>query len=303
MYKLACIARKVCCFLLSAVFIFGCGSKEDSTPSTPVPAPAPKTLIASANPKPGEVALPPMEVLYEQWMNAATSGDINIDTQKLSVIAGLVGQYEGGYGLFLDLIANPDEDPHLKMLAATSMSQFVFPEDTARLVEMTQAELDATTRACAAHLLSSIPEPEQAGKDRLKELMQDESVQIRVATVLALAARGDIDAINSLNPLWKEDGLNPSQRTSILLSLPDAGPEVYRDMYLDAVQMQDLSTQLRLNLIEQLSLLSDEEVKSVLEKIGADDPDEEVRLMAQGAAAAIEARTEAPLDSGSGGNN
>jgi HEAT repeat protein len=277
-------------FVLLAALLSGCGGQEDAVPPAP-----PQPLIASADPKPGEAALPPMDVLYDQWLQAATSEDENVDPQKLSVLAGLVGQYEEGYDLFFELIGNPETEPHLKMMATISMAQFVFPEDTSRLVEMTQPELDETTRGCAAHLLCSIPEPEEAGKKRLRELMQDDSLHVRVATILALATKGDIDAINALSPLWKEEGLNVNQRTSILLTLPDAGPEAFRSIYLEAVQMQDLSPQLRLSLIEQLSLMSDEATLAVLEKVGADDPDEEVRLMAQGAAEAMKALMETPL--------
>lgn len=254
--------------VILALLCAGCGSSEPA-------APDPVAMRAD---------------LMRAWMELPKAGSANLDVGSACIIAQRLAQ-SGPEGLapLLDVLGDPQGDPVAKVLAVISLTPVMTPAMAPRLIEFTREGQETTTRACAANLLATLDLPEAV--TRMRELCGDKEQRVRVAAQLAMISRRDPEQIGQIAALWQDPSTNPSQRTQLILVLPDTNEQDYLSIFAEAVVNQELEPVARKRAAAALGRLGDAAALASLERCAASDPDPEVVSLATTAIEALKART------------
>lgn len=234
-----------------------------------------------------EAATP--EQLVDAFKQIAARGAGNWDLQSAqNIVIGLKASPRGVDPL-LDIVGDPQADKLAKVLAVICLSPEITPEMAPRLTEFTQPDKDATTRACATHLLGLVKTPEADA--RMQALIGDPEHTVRSAAILVLGAfRNDPAALAELPALWQDAETTNDDRNQILNMVSEEQVREHQELFKDALANQDLNIKARERLATVLGMVGDEAVLEVLDKVAAEDPHDSVKVMARGAADAIRAR-------------
>ena len=232
--------------------------------------------------------------LMAEWLELAkTSTRENPEIDRTSEIAGKLAELGwAAFGPLLDLVADPQSEPTIKVLAALSIRENLTVEMVPRIIQMTEEENEPTTRACAAELLGFIPE--ESAKKRLGQLKNDKERRVRFLAYRGLVNQDvqDTQAREDLQELWRQPDATPEERGHIVLALIN-GP-VFDSVWLlkEAVLDQEIAVQARLPAVRMLGRLGDEGCLDALTSCLEKDPNEEVRAAAENGIAAIKERPE-----------
>ncbi len=229
------------------------------------------------------------EALVEEWLELAKTAKENANNPRCFEIAGLLTAYgPDALAPLLDVVADPDSDPHAKLLATLCLEGAAHPEMLPRLIALTRPEHDGTTRACATKLLGRIQDPQTDAL--LKGLFEDPERRVRLAAWLGMTARGDAEARRALLEHYVRPDANLRERAAILSVLASHPQASDLRLLMVAVNDKGLTEDSRVLAVAALGRLGDPSVIEALRKCAEQEPEGAVRSMVETAIEALEAR-------------
>ncbi len=299
---------------LATALAVGCGSPEPEV-KTQAPAPATPVQERPAEPaappspsgtmiSPGVMFVAPMRVpddpeekaqkqaeLVARWHEAAkkTVKD-NVGNQECTVIAMNLRDF-GPEALLplVDVLADPEETAYIKVMTVECLKGLVHPIMITPLMPLVDAKCDATTRACATHLLGSIGTAE--AKPLLEKLVADPERRVRFAALRGLAMSGDPDRRQAFMDLWDDPETTLSEREEIGRVFANDVNHDKENVALLSQVVQDfeVDVSIRRLAVAALGRAGDPAAVPALKVAAEKDPDEYVREIAASAASVIEA--------------
>ena len=244
-------------------------------------------LAAGCWSKPPQVARTTPEELHRQWLQLADASVQDMDIATAQEIGSQLNE-AGRLDLILGTLGDASANPKSKLLAVVSLLPFVGPEMFPTLETYVGLDKEATTRACAAKLIGLIAT--DAARACLESLMQDTEHRVRVTATLMLARDGLPEAVTKLRELWTAPDTTASEKTELVLSIPETQLGLFQDILLTAAVNQELDQDSRARAITALGQYGDNTALAVLENSAANDPIPALRQMAAESLAALRER-------------
>ncbi|HEO71281.1 MAG TPA: hypothetical protein ENN80_08460 [Candidatus Hydrogenedentes bacterium] len=194
---------------------------------------------------------------------------------------------------FIDLIGDPHEDPFVKVMAVEALEGQAHPMLIPPLLPLTGEDHDATTRACATHVLGMLWTPQVQAL--LKKLADDPERRVRFAALRGLAKHGDRQARERFRELYSEPGVTVQERNVIAsVFANDIGRDAENvPIMCKVVQDMELAAMVRRLAVAALGRSRDPAAVPALEKAAEASPEEDIREIA-GAAMRLCQRPPAP---------
>ncbi len=232
------------------------------------------------------------EALVSEWRQLAESPQENLANPRCAEIASqLAARGLAGLQPLIDVLADPNADPHAKVLVVTSIQHLMQPALVPVLAELTKPTFDGTTRACATQLLAFGGSEADAA---LKALISDPEERVRMAALVALITRGDAEARAELVNMYQLPDTTVVQRERILLVVFDDPQPGDVPILAEAAGDGELDETTRTLAIATLGEVGDLSVVETLSQVG--EADEDFRGLADQAIASIRERTVSPDD-------
>ncbi len=92
--------------------------------------------------------------------------------------------------------------------------------------------------------------------------------------------------------IWNAPGTTAGEKEQLILALPEAMADEFRDIYIDAAKDRELSFTARMQAITMLGRLTHPDVAAALKECAEDEPVPDIRGVARTALEAVEARLE-----------
>lgn len=269
--------------LVLAVTVTGCGGKPPAKPARPA------------------------EELLAEWRRLASAGLAGLDAEAAVETARQLAA--GGperLNPLLDVIAENPGDPQAKVIAVISLAPVAGEAHQARLIEMTAGGEDRTTRANAAHLLTTLHSRGQAGPDaveRVRALYDDPDKYVAHAALLGMLSTGDPEAVERSLALWEEPAVTAPERGKIVQDFPLNLVLGHLELFGKAALDTELPPPARRHAVYLLSTLGNATILDALRTLAETEPDAELREMAAAGAAEVQRRidekiTVTPIGSG-----
>jgi len=264
--------------VVSALVICSCGSPQDT--------PAPQVLDS---PKRVESTSDPLE----QW-NAISDGvlaEMNIE-QAMDLVRQLAEQGAEKLDPIFAVLESSEKSPSAKVLAVISLSPYIKENHLDRLLALTKADKDATTRGCAINLLALITTP--AADQRIKELLNDPDSHVSKESALVLLRRDDTAAVEKAVALWKDPSTEDKDRNEIVLAFPTSRAKDHLFIYEDAVCNTGIDYIARSHAINILGMLGNRNSLAKIDACLASEQSPQVKQLLESAKKAIQSREEQP---------
>lgn len=174
----------------------------------------------------------------------------------------------GRVDLILGTLGDAAANPKSKLLAVVSLTPLVNNEMESQLIAFTAPEREATTRACAVKLLGFVDS--DSARDRLTTLMDDPEHRVCVTAVLMLLRTGAPEALAKVAEVWASPETHATERTELVLSLPEARLGDFVPVLMDAAVNPDMDYESRRRAITALGQLGDATAIPALEAVAAD---------------------------------
>jgi len=274
----------------------GCGGPQPG--KGPRPAPEPQSAAVETGTATSQPAAQPApqddsekkaqrrEALLADWKKAATSG--TPATGECQAIASQLRTL-GPEALLplLDIMADPQETPRVKVAAADSLDGLVHPLMLDRLTQMTGPENDATSRACATHLLGGCSSPKLL--PLLQKLASDPEKRVSFAALRGLAILGDPEGRKSFVALFDAPGTTVPEREQIgrVFSKDIMPSKENVPILIKILGDTQLSSDVRRLTVATLGTADDPAAIPALEAAAEKDPDQYIREIAGSAAKLI----------------
>jgi len=237
------------------------------------------------------------EDLIERWREEAERARTDPSSTACQVVAYKLRTIAPEALLpLIDILANPKEDPFIKVCVVKSVQGQAHPILTERLLALVGPEQDATTRACATHLLGDVPSEEVLAT--LRTLAHDPDRRIRLAALRGLVRGGDPEGRHGLAAMWDEPGSRVQERNEIGLTLANdiQHDKENADVMMKAITDFELDVAVRSGAVAALGRALDPKAIPALEISAEKDPDESVREIAASAINLIKARGNPPKE-------
>ena len=272
--------------LMACAGIFGCGEKAD----LPV---LPEDTLSSP------VAAGPDAILAE-WKTLIANPEEHQNDPRCQVLtAMLAAQAPERLNTMVDLLTDPATKPESKLVILFSLESVLTPELVARLLELTQPEVDGTVRSGVTMLLARSADP--AVDARFRELQDDEDRRVRLAALNALTLHGDEDARARLREMYFEEDTPAPFKERIALTfgmMPQTGDV---GVLSDAASFETLGNDTRTAVVSALAVLGEPEALPALRACADGEYPEDIKAIARDAVLAIEARNpEIATETGTG---
>ncbi|MBI5095169.1 MAG: hypothetical protein HZB26_22380 [Candidatus Hydrogenedentes bacterium] len=259
-------------------------SGNEAQPAGPG-ASAPQGEIQAADAQPAKSA----PELLQEWNTLAEAGETHLSNPRPREI-GMELKKLGPEHLtpILDVLGDPNSKPGAKALAMISLRAVATPDMAERLKAMCKPDQDGTMRACAADLLSHIPNADTMAF--LKTLTNDPEKRVRVASLIGLVGNGDADSRKGLIELYREADTNPRQKAAIILTVTDTASVADLPALSEAVADAALDVDTRKRVALVLGRIGDESVVEALTKCTDAPAPEALRGVATDAVTVIRSR-------------
>lgn len=225
----------------------------------------------------------------EVWHTQAISGrPISEIAQEVApLVEELAVQGEAGLLPLLDVIASRDETPQAKVLALIALTPHIrnFPRLSIRVVEITAAEYETTSRACATDMLGLFDLPET--NERLHQLLSDSESRVKVAALIVLMRREDPQALALIAETIQDDETSTEQKGDIALMMPASVVGQHLNLFVEVLLNPEMPLQIRRRAVNVLGDSGEESVVATLKQSADTDVDEVIRVMGSAAVAAI----------------
>ena len=161
---------------LAAGMLYGCNRSTEQPAPTQPGAPTTEQTIVPGQAPVGET----IEQMVERWKTLAKSATReNPLLTETSDLANEIAVRDPRVLLsLLDLVDDPQSTPYTKILATLSVMPVVGQQVAPRLIEMTKADKESTTRACATNMLRQIPSEEVTAV--LRQLKTDTEPRVQL---------------------------------------------------------------------------------------------------------------------------
>jgi len=190
----------------------------------------------------------------------------------------------------LDVIADPESTPDLKVFATETVVNEMRPPYLERLKTLTGKSHDATTRACATMLLAQMKDTEVTTE--LVGLAEDAERRVKMAAMVGLAQRGRDDMRQRIVDMYWDEGVTQAERERIVRSILENPAEKDFKILSDMMVRSETSAFVRTNIAHTYGRIGGSSVIEALELSMERTPDPSYRSMAQAAIQTIEAREE-----------
>lgn len=230
---------------------------------------------------------PEPEELLQDWLKLADVPVPDMDFGKAQLIGNRLAEAKR-LDLILNVLGDAAANPKLKVLAVVSLTAMANTGIETRLLEFVAADREATTRACAAKLLGLVNS--DTARDRLKTLIDDPEHRVRVTAILMLLRAGAPEALAKIPEIWASPETQISERTELVLSIPEAALSEFSPLLVEAAGNHDMDYESRRRAITALGRLGGAEAIPVLEAAVADDPIPALKELAQDSLSAVRDR-------------
>jgi HEAT repeat protein len=228
--------------------------------------------------------------LLRAWKELPKAGRDSMDLQTASELtAQLAALGPEHLGALIDVIADPQGGAVAKVMAVICLTPYAGPDFVPRLMPLTETGQEVTTRACAINLLSLLPQPEV--QDRLRALADDPERRVRLEALTALIKQGDTQPAARLDTFWKDPETTPQEREHMVLTVPESAAASYLSVFNEAVVDGSLAPAARRQAAKMLGRFGDASALDALRTCAENDPDPDLRALAQSGVEAIQSRT------------
>jgi HEAT repeat protein len=238
---------------------------------------------------------PDPEAIFEEWKTLVANPGAHQDDLRCQVLAAmLAAQAPDRLNAMVDMLTDPATMPKSKLTILFSLENVLNPELTARLLDLTKAEIDGSVRSGVTMLLARSDDP--AVLARLRELQNDEDRRVRLGALNALTFRGDEEARARLREMYFEEDLPAPFKERIALTfgmLPESEDAI---VLSDAANLETLGDDTRMAVVGALALLQDESALPALRACAEGNYPEDIKALARDAVAAIESRKQNAVD-------
>ncbi len=166
----------------------------------------------------------------DEWRQLAQNPDVNIGNQRAAELGNeLAAGGPESLDPVLKALESPDSTPALKVLATITLEPVTqMDEDGSlainRVKPLLDASQDATTRACAAQILSAALR--QDLRPLLETAASDSDNRVKIAALGGLAALGDPNAVNQLKSLYRDPKVKLFERDRVAYALCQVPPDM-----------------------------------------------------------------------------
>lgn len=264
--------------------------QEQAQIQPPVEAPAAPVDTAPGADDPNA---PPLDELLAKWETYAANPALYMDDLQVRQLVGDLAYYHGsaGWQPLYDSLGKAETDPMLKIMITkylASFAQQIALDDS--LLELTKADRDETTRACATHILAQAQDLRH--EERFKELAQDDNPRVRLSALIGLASLGNVQAQDSLAKYYWQPDASVSERENVLVALTRVPREADEPIFVDAVKNEDLAMDARLTAVLALGQIGGDSAVALLDDLSKNEPDLGIRQTAVMALKAVQERQE-----------
>ncbi|MBX7257714.1 MAG: HEAT repeat domain-containing protein [Candidatus Hydrogenedentes bacterium] len=260
------ISRILACFLtIISILATGCG--QGGSTSTLSPGSDPQSLFA-------------------EWKALVDNPEANMNTNRYIELAAQMSMTAPEMlNKIVDVIADPATKPETRAMALGSLNGFVKKDMVPRLLQLTDASLESSTRAGVIILLSPVQLPECEA--RFRELVNDPDKRVKFAANVALAERGDAEARKVIQAEYFEPNIPAQYKERIAFTLAQTPQPGDQKVLAEAAAESAFSPMCRAMAISSLVNLGDPSVIPSLEKCLVSEGPQEVKDLARDALAAL----------------
>ncbi|NIA16700.1 MAG: hypothetical protein GWP08_21830 [Nitrospiraceae bacterium] len=290
---------KIVPFILLGFFLqvaVSCGAPEPAAVSeSPTAAVAPAVPTADRRVVVVEPPAPTAEnkaaraALLDKWLelakNATSEAPVLDETAQIAQdLAGLCG---GAPLELLDVMADTTHTPMVRVMASMSLRSV---QDTAmipRLIELTAADQDALTRACAVELLVFYKGAEV--DKTLEALQHDPERRVQLTALCGLVMRDDSKR-SALHEFWRKPDTTAEEKGRIVMTLAGGAASESLDLFLEAASNASIGASARRVAIQMVGQEGNAAHLPAMKALVEKNADDSIRQAALTAMAMIEMR-------------
>ena len=295
---------RLLCISLTTVVLAACGAPKSNAPTEPEPVSVDASSEAPAEPLPPAAAPRSPEELMKCWLEVAqTATNTTYSAECREITEELAKHGPEALQPLLTIIGDKEQEPRIRVIAVTCLQGLVKPAMVDTLKQLTAADQEATTRACATHLLGSLPTKEVL--DFLRTLTDDPERRVRFSALRGLASAWDDAGREGLAKYFDDPEVTQEEREEIgvVFGISIKEDPLTLKVLSRVVQDMEITPSTRKLAIGVLGHMGDASVIPALESAAQNETDKDNAELAASAAEAIKERLEktnpAPAGAGS----
>jgi len=230
------------------------------------------------------------EELMALWREIPKAGIERMDVKTATLIAhGLSQIGPGGLDPIIDVLASPESEGPAKVLAVISLTPVLTEEMLPRLMTLTEAGNDTTTRCCAIDLVGLFQASE--AEARMLALLEDDNHRVRTEATIMLLRRGHETGLTTVEAIWDHLETTDLHRTQIVLQIPETAYAQLERIFLEAVVNPKVEAPARQRAAELIGRHGGLAGAEALKQCAERDEVEEIRDIAAAGVEAIASRS------------
>ena len=275
--------------LILGVTALGCLPTE---PAQEAQSEAPAAeFISAASPTRQETPPASSEALVAEWkVLAENQSRSRLSMRHTEIAKVLASRSPEGLTPIIDVIADPESTPEMKVFASETIAGEIRPPYLERLKTLTGESLDITTRACATMLIGQMKDTDVTAE--LAGLAEDDERRVKMAAMVGLAQRGRDDMRQHFVAMYWDEEATQAERERIVLTILVNPAEKDFKILSDLLVRSETNLFVRTNIAHTYGRIGGTSVIDALEMSIKNTPDPSYRSMAQAAIQTIEAREE-----------